>query len=42
MLVAMFVDLQWSDKFSLRMGILEEWDGIALGVSWSAYIASSH
>ena len=37
MLVAMFVDFggfRWLIKFSLRMGILEEQDGVALGVSW--------
>ena len=38
------VGFWWSVKFSLRMGILEEWDGVVLGVSWSlpSNLASGH
>ena len=33
MLVAMFVDIWWSVKFPLRMGVLEEQDDVVVGVS---------
>ena len=33
-LVAMFVDFLQAVKFSLRIGILEEQDGVLLGVFW--------
>ena len=32
-LLAMLVNFQWSVKFSMRMNILEEEDGVVLGVS---------
>ena len=42
MLVARFVDFRWSVKFSLRIGILEQQDGVVWGPSLLAYIASNH
>ena len=43
-LVAMFVDFQWSVKFSLRVGVLEKQDGVVLGVFWPlpSSLASGH
>ena len=33
-LVALFVDFRWLVKISWRMGVLEEQDGVAVGVFW--------
>ena len=33
-LVALFVDFQWSVKFSLIMGVLDEQDGAVVGAPW--------
>ena len=41
-LVAMFVDFQWSVKFSLRVSILEEQDSVILGVLWRVFWITLH
>ena len=33
-LVALFVDFQWLVKISWRTGVLEEEDGVVVGVFW--------
>ena len=41
---AVLVDFQWSVKFTLRIGILEEQGGVILGMSWPlpSGLASGH